>query len=88
MLEVSEVGDCFVEALKLDKSGACYTVFPDAPMVDYPNPNFYLIFPMLFAGRKILKPLGFKSFGMTEFLLLGGLLLMLILLPMLYIVHE
>ena len=84
-LKVSEVGDCFVEALKLDKSGACYTVFPDAPMVDYPNPNFYLIFPMLFAGRKILKPLGFKSFGMTEFLLLGGLLLMLILLPMLYI---
>ena len=83
-LTVAEVGDAFVEALKLDKSGACYTVFPDCPMVDYPNPNFQILFSMLIFGRKILQPLGIKSFGMREFLLFCAFFTLLVLLPILY----
>ena len=83
-LKISEVGDCFVEALKLDRSGACYSVFPDCPMVDFPNVNFYILFPMIMYGRKFLQPFGIKVFGLKHFMAFGLFLFLLILLPILY----
>ena len=57
-----------MEALRLDKNGACYIVFPDCPAIDFPNVNYFWIFSMIAFGQIIAKRLNIKSFGMPEFL--------------------
>lgn len=66
VLEVPEVGEKFMEALKLDKAGACYVVFPDCPLLDFPNVNFPLMAAMIAFGQLICSPLRIKAFGLHE----------------------
>ncbi len=39
VLTVSEVGSALMTALRRDSNGACYGIFPDAPLMDIPEPN-------------------------------------------------
>ena len=47
---------------------ACYVVFPDCPLVDFPNLNSYWVYSMIMFGQWFATPLGMKSFGMTVFI--------------------
>ena len=69
LLEVPEVADKFMQCLKLDKSGACYVVFPDCPLIDFPNVSYFWVFAMISFGQNILQPLNLKSFGMSTFII-------------------
>ena len=64
-----EVADKFMQCLKLDKSGACYVVFPDCPLIDFPNVGYFWVFAMISFGQNILQPLNLKSFGMSTFII-------------------
>ncbi len=43
-------------ALRLDKTGACYGIFPDAPLMEVPDPvrEFYSIMPSFFLLNETL----------------------------------
>jgi NAD(P)-dependent dehydrogenase (short-subunit alcohol dehydrogenase family) len=59
---VSEIGDYFDLALKLDSNGACYGLMPDFPMLDIPNAN-KIVFVTYGLIGKLLQPLGVTSIG-------------------------
>ena len=61
LLTVQEVGDSFIEALKLDVTGACYIVFPDCPMFNFHNLNVFLIAVLIAINGYICKPLGISA---------------------------
>ena len=47
VLTVEDVGNAFEEALIADKNGGVYIVFPDIPIIDYPELNKILILPVI-----------------------------------------
>ena len=63
------MGDKFLEALRLDKSGACYLIFPDCPLIDFPEVNFVWAFSMIAFGRFIARPLRLRSFDVSDFII-------------------
>ena len=52
-----------MEALKLDVTGACYTVYPDCPIFDFRNANFGLIFALIAFNTYVCRPLGLNGVG-------------------------
>ena len=47
VLTVEDVGNAFEEALIADKNGGVYIVFPDIPIIDYPELNKISILPVI-----------------------------------------
>ena len=47
VLTIKDVGDAFDESLAADRNGAAYVVFPDVPIIDYPELNSLFIFPII-----------------------------------------
>ena len=54
VLTVKDVGNAFEEALIADKNGGVYVVFPDTPIIDYPELNANFILPVI-AFAKFVK---------------------------------
>jgi len=55
VLTVKDVGNAFEEALIADKNGGVYVVFPDIPIIDYPELNTNFILPVI-TFAKFVKP--------------------------------
>ena len=53
VLTIKDVGDAFEESLDADKNGAAYVVFPDVPIIDYPELNSLFIFPIIACAKII-----------------------------------
>ena len=52
LLTVTEVGAGLMKSLQYDQDGACYIVFPDCPLIDYPiNQTLEFIGVVLIAKR-------------------------------------
>ena len=51
MLRVEEVGAALMPSLRRDVSGACYGVFPDAPLMLVPDPNQPAFGAYILAGK-------------------------------------
>ena len=51
----------------MDKNGACYIVFPDCPLVDFPNVNYPLGMVLIGFGKLISKIFDMKSVGLPTF---------------------
>jgi hypothetical protein len=77
-----------MEVLKLDQTGACYVVYPDIPMLDFPNPNFGLLFSMIAFGKYIASPLGIKAFGVKSFAIFCLLAFLLFQIVVMYIFAQ
>ena len=60
-----------MKALECDKSGACYIIFPDCPILEFPELNFFWAFAMIFFGRLVAKPLNFQTLDIQDFLIFG-----------------
>ena len=75
-----------MEVLKQDKSGACYVIFPDCPLIDFPNVNYFWVFSMIAFGQNIARPLRLNIFGMREFLIFCLVSILLILCIFLYLI--
>lgn len=84
-MTVSEVGDAFMEALRLDSSGACYAVLPDCPIFDYRNPNFYLFFAMATFGKTVGRALSLRSYCFKDFFIFIFVMFMVFSLILLYL---
>ena len=54
----------------LDKSGACYVVFPSCPLIDFPNVNYFWV-PILF--NCIINKISLVAFINLNFLILFNL---------------
>ena len=54
VLTVEDVGDAFEQSLDADQNGGVFVVFPDVPIIRYPELNQIFIFPMI-AYAKILS---------------------------------
>ena len=52
-LTVNEVGNAFDLVLDRDVSGGAYGVFPDAPLMDLPNPNAPVFFAFAVVGKML-----------------------------------
>ncbi|TRY67484.1 hypothetical protein TCAL_09239 [Tigriopus californicus] len=76
VLTVEEVGKSLLTALEKDKDGACYLIFPDVPLIDFPNCNENL-FALSVAAGWILKKAGYEPdvIGWPVVLAVGALLL-------------
>jgi hypothetical protein len=59
MMDPSEVGQALMDALRLDSSGACLAVIPDAPLTDMPNFNWPMVFVLVVLG-KVLRVFDLK----------------------------
>ncbi len=67
-----------MEAVKLDKNGGVFVVFPDCPVFDLPNTNIPVMGMMIAYGLKIANPLGIEPFTVRHLaigLLVVGLFL-------------
>ena len=51
VLTVKDVGNAFEEALNADKNGGVYIVFPDIPIIEYPELNTTFILPLIAFAR-------------------------------------
>lgn len=52
LLNVHEVGQALVKSLEYDQDGACYVIFPDCPLIEYPiNQTLEFIGVVLIAKR-------------------------------------
>eukprot|EP00095_Tigriopus_kingsejongensis_P011268 maker-scaffold526_size146413-snap-gene-0.27 protein:Tk11268 transcript:maker-scaffold526_size146413-snap-gene-0.27-mRNA-1 annotation:"15-hydroxyprostaglandin dehydrogenase" len=60
VLTSEEVGETLITILKKDKNGACFFVFPDIPLVEFPNSNEALLAFAIVAGQ-VLTKLGYKT---------------------------
>jgi len=45
-----------MKALELDKSGACYIIFPECPLLEFPELNFFWAFAMIFLDELLPSP--------------------------------
>eukprot|EP00095_Tigriopus_kingsejongensis_P001086 maker-scaffold193_size270907-snap-gene-0.11 protein:Tk01086 transcript:maker-scaffold193_size270907-snap-gene-0.11-mRNA-1 annotation:"15-hydroxyprostaglandin dehydrogenase" len=55
VLTPEEVGETLITVLEKDKNGACYLVFPDIPLVDFPNCNENLFAFSVVTGMFLLQ---------------------------------
>ena len=47
VLTVEDVGDAFEQALDADDNAGVFIVFPDTPLIKFPEMNFLLIIPVI-----------------------------------------
>ena len=64
VLTVQEVGNGFEKALDLDNNGSIYTIFPDAPLLDFPNPNYCFLIPYVLIAS-LCEKMGLKMDVLT-----------------------
>ena len=74
---VNEVGHGLVKSLEYDKDGACYIIFPDCPLIDYPINQTLEFIGIVLIAKRIASHFGVELFTYKH--LLGILLIMLIL---------
>ena len=54
VLTIEDVGNAFDQALDADENGGIYVVFPDAPIIRYPELNQLFLIPVI-AYAKLLS---------------------------------
>lgn len=88
VLTAQEVGQAMITALDKDKDGACYLIYPDVPLIDFPNCNENLFACSVVAGW-ILKKVGYEPdiIGWPVVLAVGALLLMLLYYIMVFLMY-
>ena len=53
VLTVEDVGNAFDQALEADDNGGVYVVFPDVPIIKYPELNQLFIIPVIAYAKLI-----------------------------------
>ncbi|XP_040582081.1 15-hydroxyprostaglandin dehydrogenase [NAD(+)] [Lepeophtheirus salmonis] len=55
VLTVEEVGKAFLLSLEIDQNGACYTLYPGSPIIEFPSTNAFAYNLMFMAGVLLKK---------------------------------
>lgn len=76
---MQDVGNAFVVALKRDVNGACYGVFPDCPLMDFPNSNTPLFYAYALLGQKLFQRMGLEVIGPIHLGIVAVFMLLLVL---------
>jgi len=76
VLTVNEVGHAFDLSLKLDKTGACYVVYPDCPPFAIPSTNMAVLGASIGFGHYLGAPMGFETFNGTHVIIAIALILL------------
>ena len=79
VLTVEDVGNAFEEALIADKNGGVFIVFPDIPIIDYPELNTILILPAIAFAK-------FASLWFPKLNRINGIFVILFLLTIAFII--
>ena len=53
VLTVKDVGNAFEEVLDVDKNGGVFIVFPDAPLIGFPELNQIFILPVMIYSKLV-----------------------------------
>ena len=77
LLNVTEVGAGLMKLLQYDQDGACYIVFPDCPLIDYPINQTLEFIGVVLIAKRISGHFGVELFTYKH--LLGILLIMFVL---------
>ncbi len=65
VLKVEEVGSALMTSLKADRNGRCYGIFPDAPLMEIPEPNLP-VFGAFVLAAKVLRFLGLHDPDLSD----------------------
>ena len=74
LLTVTEVGAGLMKSLQYDQDGACYIVFPDCPLIDFPINQTLEFIGVVLIAKRIAGHFGVELFTYKH--LLGILLIM------------
>ena len=62
LVTADEVAEAAMESLRLDRTGACYVIFPDAPLIEMPHMGNGIFVFAAFLARVFGALLGVKVF--------------------------
>jgi len=70
LLNVHEVGQGLMKSLEYDKDGACYIIFPDCPLIDYPINQTLEFIGIVMIAKRIAGHLGVELFTFKHLLVI------------------
>lgn len=72
-LTVEEVGEAFMQSLHIDKNGAVYAVFPDTPLIEFPDNQSEMTIAVGILAMFVGSRLGLKVFKPVHFYSIAGI---------------
>ena len=70
LLNVHEVGHGLIKSLEYDKDGACYVIFPDCPLIDYPVNQTLEFIGIVLLAKRIAGHCGVELFTLKHLLVI------------------
>ena len=67
LLTVEDVGNAMLISLEYDKDGALYAVFPDQPLIQWPDDESFRFFSLVLANKFIGSRLNIELFTKKHF---------------------